>query len=305
VYRAADWLVLHDISADGRVLLSRNTIRINLVCKPAGETSERDLTWQLASSVTGLTSDGATLLFEDELLYSPSGDPMLYRRGMDGSPAVPIGDGSRAALSPDGKWVLASSGENLVLLPTGVGDMVTLSKGDVVRIGGGGWLGDSKRIVFTGHSGDNTPRGYIQEIPAGVPRAITPEGAVLAAKAAARDDQTILGRVGEAWMLFPIDGGDGRPVPWLTPGDFPLQWSHGGRFLYTVDRPGGPRQPAVDVYRVELATGNRTLWKTLTPSDPVGVEDRRETLVLTPDAESYCYSYVRRLGDLFVVDGLK
>ena len=29
------------------------------------------------------------------------------------------------------------------------------------------WLGDSKRIVFTGYSGDNTPRGYIQEIPAG------------------------------------------------------------------------------------------------------------------------------------------
>ena len=29
VHRAPDWLVLHDIAADGRVLLSRNTIRIN------------------------------------------------------------------------------------------------------------------------------------------------------------------------------------------------------------------------------------------------------------------------------------
>ena len=35
VHRAPDWLVLHDISADGRVLLSRNTIRINMACKPA------------------------------------------------------------------------------------------------------------------------------------------------------------------------------------------------------------------------------------------------------------------------------
>lgn len=41
------------------------------------------------------------------------------------------------------------------------------------------------------------------------------------------------------------------------------------------------------------------------PSDPVGVEDMRETVVITPDARSYCYSYLRRLGDLFVVEGLK
>jgi eukaryotic-like serine/threonine-protein kinase len=91
----------------------------------------------------------------------------------------------------------------------------------------------------------------------------------------------------------------------LKPEDMPLQWSHRGRYVYTVDNAQGTRSPAVDVFRVELATGSRTLWKTLTPPDPVGVEDMRETLVITPDAQSYCYSYMRRLGDLFVVEGLK
>ena len=76
-------------------------------------------------------------------------------------------------------------------------------------------------------------------------------------------------------------------------------------YVYTVDNVEGPRPPAVDVFRVELATGARALWKTLAPSDPVGVEDMRETVVITPDAQSYCYSYLRRLGDLFVVHGLK
>jgi hypothetical protein len=75
--------------------------------------------------------------------------------------------------------------------------------------------------------------------------------------------------------------------------------------VYTVDSVRAPRPPAVDVFRVELATGVRVLWKTLTPSDPVGVEDLRETVVITPDGQSYCYSYSRRLGDLFVVDGLR
>ncbi len=286
VYRAPDWLVLHDISQDGRVLLSRNTVHINLTCKRPGDTSERDLTWQLASAAKGISPDGNTLVFEDELLSSPSGNPIIFSRNIEGSPAISIGEGSGASLSPDGKWVLALRGEDLVLLPTGVGATATLPKGELVRIGNGAWLPDSKRIVFTGYTADNTPRGYLQEIPAGLARAITPPGVVLADKSAARDENSVLGRVGSTWVLFPIQGGDGRPVPALTPGDIPLQWSHGGRYVYTVASLDGARQAAVDVFRVELATGGRTLWKTLMPSDPVGVEDMRETVVMTPDAQS-------------------
>jgi hypothetical protein len=305
VYRAPDWLVLHDIAQDGRVLLSRNTIHINLACRQPGDTRDRDLTWQLAAGAKGISPDGQTVIFEDELLSALSGNPTLFRRRIDGSPAVSIGEGIGGALSPDGRWVLALSGDNQVLLPTGAGAMVTLPKGNVMRVGDAGWLSDSKRIVFTGDPGDGKSRGYIQEIPAGVPRAITPEGVVLAGKAAVRDDGSFLGRVGATWMLFPIQGGGGRPVPALRPGDYPLQWSHGGRYVYTVDNENGARPPAVDVFRIELMTGGRILWKTLTPSDPIGVEDMRETLVITPDAQAYCYSYMRRLGDLFVVDGLK
>jgi hypothetical protein len=305
VQRAPDWLVLHDISADGRILLSRNTIGIDIACKAPGDARERDLSWLWGSSVRGLSSDGGTLIFADPLEVKPSGNSMLFRRRIDGSSAVPIGEGRGGALSPDGKWVLASSGENLVLLPTGAGATVTLPKIDAMRVDGGQWLGDSKRIVFTGVALDGKPRGYIQEIPAGMPRAITPNGVELAGKAAVRDDNSVLGRVGTTWKLFPISGGDAQPVPALRPGDIPLQWSHDGKYVYTADDVGGPRPPAVDVFRVELASGVRILWKTLTPSDPVGVEDMRETVAITPDAQSYCYSYTRRLGDLFVVDGLK
>ena len=285
VYRAADWLVLHDISKDGRVLMSRNTIRINMACKRPQDTSERDLTWQLSSAARGISTDGHTLIFEDELLSSRSGNPMIFSRNIEGSPAISLGEGLGAALAPDGKWVLALRGGDLVLLPTGIGAMVTLPKGDLVRIGNGAWLPDSKRIVFTGYTADKTPRGYVQEIPAGLPRAITPPGVVLADRSAARDEHSVLGRVGATWVLFPIQGGDGRPVPLLTPGDVPLQWSHGGRYVYAVARADGARQAAADVFRVELA-GDRTLWKTLTPSDPVGVEDMRETVIMTPDSQS-------------------
>jgi eukaryotic-like serine/threonine-protein kinase len=306
LHDAPDWLVLHDISADGRVLLARNTIHINMACQRRGETRERDLSWQLASTVRGLSADGETLIFFDPLYSVAAKHPTLFRRSMDGSPPVAIGEGDGGALSPDGKWVLATSGENLVLLPTGAGATVTLPKGDVVGHSDGRWLRDSKRIVFTGETGDNKPKVYLQEIPVGVPRAITTEGVVLAGKGSVRDDNSILGRVGGAWRLFPIHGGEGQPVPALRPGDNPLQWSQDGRYVYTVDNAEGTvMPPGADVFRVELATGRRVLWKTLAPSDTVGVEASRGAVAITPDAQAYCYSYSRRLGDLFVVDGLK
>jgi hypothetical protein len=305
IHRAPDWLVLHDISADGKLLVSRNTIHIGLACKPRTETRERDLTWLMSSAPRGLSADGERVIFEDELGAAPSGNPMLYVRSMDGSPAVPIGEGVGAALSPDGTLVLASTGDHFVVWPTGAGEMMTVSKGNLGRVGDGAWLGNSKHIVFTGYGADEKPRGYLQEIPAGAPRAITPEDVVLAGKAAVRDGRSVLGRIGTDWMLFPIEGGRGQPAAPLAPQDIPLQWSHGGRYLYTVASVNGTRQPTVDVARVELATGERIRWKTLGPSDPVGVEDMRETLIITPDAESYCYSYMRRLGALFVVVGLE
>ena len=212
--------------------------------------------------------------------------------------------GLGGALSPDGRWVLAETEGQPSLLPAGAGSIVRLPKSDGVAFGRGAWLADSKRIVFTGRPGTGKPRGYVQEIPAGLPRAFTPDGVALSARAAVRDDNSILGRVGPRWMLFPIDGGEARPVPALKLRDVPLQWSDDGRYVYTLDGFVGTA-PAVEVFRVELASGNRVLWRTLSPPDTVGVETLRATVAITPDARSYCYSYMRRLGDLFVVDGLK
>jgi hypothetical protein len=304
---APDWYVLHDISADGSVLLSRNTIRVNVVCQAPGEATERDLGWLVQSVASGLSPDGHTLIFLDGLTgRTPTGNTTVFRRRTDGSPAISLGESrGGGALSPDGQWVLGEMEGNLTLLPAGAGSTVRLPKGEVAAFGRGAWLGDSKRIVFTGDPGDGKPRGYIQEIPAGLPRAITPPGVSLAGKAAVRDDRFILGRVGPTWQLFPMNGGEVQPVPALKAGDVPLQWSPDGRYVYTLDNVGGVRSPAVDIFRVELTSGARVLWKTLSPSDPVGVETLRPTVLITPDARAYCYSYMRRLGDLFVVDGLK
>ena len=182
--------------------------------------------------------------------------------------------------------------------------MVTLPKGDLGEgRTGAAWLGDSKHIVFTGApataSREAMFRRFLPARPSSDSGGCDPRG-----KSSGARRESVLGRIGGTWALFPIHGGDASPFHRSRRRRCPLQWSHGGRYVYTVTNAEGARPPAVDVSRVELATGVRTLWKTLEPSDPAGVEDMRETVVITPDAQSYCYSYMRRLGDLYVVEGL-
>jgi hypothetical protein len=85
----------------------------------------------------------------------------------------------------------------------------------------------------------------------------------------------------------------------------PLQWSDDGRFVYVMDSGGAIGPPALDVFRVELATGRRSVWKTLVHQDPVGLERQRASVLIAPDGRSYCYSYLRRLGNLFIITGAK
>jgi hypothetical protein len=306
VHRAPDWLVLHDIAADGRLLISRNTVRLGLACQAPDETDERDLSWLVASGVTDLSPDGRTVIFFDALSgLTREGNPTIFRRSTTGGPAVPVGEGVGGRLSPDGVWVLVSLGQNLVLLPAGAGSSVVLPKGNLSRVGAGAWLPDSSRIVFNGTRGNEPPRVYIQNIPAGEPRVVTDQGVQLPANAAVRDENSLLGRSGDHWILFPIAGGEPQSLRALTTRDVPIQWTKDGRVVYTVGIPEWPRPSAFDVFRVDIATGGRALWKTLAPADRVGVEEQRQWTAITPDARAYCYSYARRLGDLFVVSKLQ
>ena len=57
-------------------------------------------------------------------------------------------------------------------------------------------------------------------------------------------------------------------------------------------------------YRIEIATGRRTLWKSITPPDPAGVPVIYAPL-LTRDGQSYVYSYGRWLSTLYILKGLR
>jgi hypothetical protein len=93
-------------------------------------------------------------------------------------------------------------------------------------------------------------------------------------------------------------GGEPTAVPGLDPDDQVVQCSADGRFVY-VRRLS---EVSATVYRLEIATGRRELWRTLMPADPAGVSTLNP--YPTPAGDAYVYSYLRTLSDLYFVEGL-
>jgi Tol biopolymer transport system component len=100
--------------------------------------------------------------------------------------------------------------------------------------------------------------------------------------------------------VYPIAGGEPRLIPGVAPSEVPTGWSPDGHELFVILRGDIPAH----VYRVDIATGKRTLWKTLEPADSAGI-DTIGRVNLSLDTKSYVYSYVRTLSDLYLVQGLK
>ena len=63
-------------------------------------------------------------------------------------------------------------------------------------------------------------------------------------------------------------------------------------------------QVSMRIDRLELATGKRTFFREIALADPTGVGST-SSLQITPDGRSYCYSFMRALSRLYVVDGLR
>ena len=89
-------------------------------------------------------------------------------------------------------------------------------------------------------------------------------------------------------------------MPGLEANDFPIVWADDDRSVYVWQSDGAAKR----IFRVDVSSGARSLWKTLTPIDRSGVTVS-PGLAMSPDARAYAYSYRQRLSTLYVVDGLK
>jgi len=310
VLRLPGAVMIFDIFKDGRVLLMRASWRRELIGMTADDAKQHDLSWLDYTYPADLSGDGKTLLFDEEggggsLDYSKSGglSYAVYVRKTDGSPAVLLGEGGAVALSPDGKSVIASTQDSpsqLKLLTTGAGEAKDLTKGSINH-SWAHWFPDGKRILVSGNEPGKGVKLYVSDLTSGKSQAITPEGVNGTAFVISPDAQSVAG-IGpdQKGYLYPVGGGEPRAIAGLDSGEQPITFSSDSRSLYVYQ----PGELPARVYRLDLQTGQRTLWRQLMPSDPAGVETIGPIL-MTPDAKTCVFGYHRMLADLYLVEGLK
>jgi hypothetical protein len=181
-----------------------------------------------------------------------------------------------------------------VLLPTGPGQPRPIPLGEIDC-----WradlLPDGKRVLVWGSARGQGMRVFVQDLDGGSRRALTPEGLHLywsdwRGNAVSPDGkQVAVAGAGQELMLFPIDGGEPRVVPGVEPQEAPVGWSGDQRFLFVF---GVASELPGRIYRIDLASGRRELWKELKPRDPAAFGGFR-SMAITPDRRSYAYSLDR------------
>jgi serine/threonine protein kinase/Tol biopolymer transport system component len=294
-------LTILDVGKEGNVLLTRGNDRAGMIGLAPGDLKEKDLSWLDWSVPAELSRDGKMVLFQEA---GEGGGPKyaVYLRNTDGSPAIRLGEGGGLSLTPDGKWALSRlnvTPSPLVLYPTGVGEMKQL-KSDGLNHIRAQFLPDGKRFVFVGNEPGHAPRLYWESLDELRGHAFTPEG-VRSGFIASPDGTTVAARGPDQNVyLYPVDGGDPKPVPGILPGERVSAWSADGKSLFVMSLGQVPAQ----AFAVEVATGKRSFWKTIQPADAAGI-DTITGLQMSRDNKAYIYSYVRTLSDLYLVQGLK
>lgn len=303
IFSAPVHVVLHDTRRDGQVLLTQEVFVPQISVASPGSSEQREVSHFDVSTAADLSRDGRYLLVS-HMGAGSGANYAVYLQKTDGSSPVRLGDGLGCALSPDGSWALAlvrSPKSQVVLLPTAAGESRALPDGGLKQLTAD-WFPDGRRILTCGDK-DGATRCYVQDLESGAMRVAGDEGMRLRLqRPRVSPDGRSFVAVGEDGRvsLFDLEGGQRRVLPGIDPGEVAIQWTSDGRAVY-VQRPGGV--PA-KVYRVDLGTGERTLWKEIAPPDIAGIISKMEILV-TPDGRSYATAFYRMLSSLYLARGLR
>ena len=299
-------LHLRDIGLNGQLLVGQGIARRGMVISSSDGETQRDLSWLDFSLLRAISEDGKTILFEEE--GNETTNYTVYVRDVDGSPALPVGEGYGAALSPDKKWALAIKLTEPVhevwLWPVGPGEPRRLSPPSLTPIGLADFLSDGKSVIYPAREGDHPARMWLQDPNGGAPRPISAEG--VTGWHSSPDEKWVLVQRRETGTgkvhreLLSMDDGKTVEIAGLRPNEFPLGWTTDGQlYVATYDN----RRTALHVDKLNPHTGARTPWRDL-PTAPIG-GILPDPPVITPDGNTYGFDYRVRLSDLYTVTGVR
>jgi Tol biopolymer transport system component len=320
VFAGLGSVLLHDIGRDGRVLVSTLDKARRIFFGSADHFADRDLSWFDQSEIWGLSHDGRVLLFSEDGEGVGSSNT-LFVRETDGSPPVKIGPhphGEGVNLSADGRFVVVARlrPPAIDVIPVGAGATRTipLSGFEEAPLRRAGLMADGKTVWFEGSRPREGLRIWITDVAGATPHPASPEIVRgFRTPLITPDEKSFVARVrsdrgaatsgtikGTQVALIPRTGGEPRIVPDLSGEDSIAGIAQDARSLFVYRYGSGF---PVAIRRVDVETGRSELLREISPPDRVGVVSFN--IMVTPDGQHYAYNTVQRLGDLYVIDGLR
>jgi hypothetical protein len=296
---------LYDINRNGDALLSTGSSQVGILGMAPGAAGERDLSCLDSGRLAGISNDGQVIAAN---IAGESGGPSgsIYMRRTDGSPAFRVADGHAFRLSPDGNWLSGVALNNdgsrrFLLLPTGPGEEFEINVPGITSAMVYGWLDGERRYLVIGRQAGKMTQCFAWDALKGTARALCPEGIPEAPFYFVSPDRKQILAPGPAssWLVYPADGGAPREVHGIAPNELPIGWREDNWSVYV--QTGRDEAASLPVSVVELATGKRSPWKVIRPSQPVL---ETHDLWITPDGRAYAYNFLVAQSDLYVAHGL-
>ena len=324
---------LMDVSADGRMLLADQQIRRGVLVQKAGEAQGRDISIASGTQALGFSADGRTLLLlESPVMDGNTADDRTYLWNQETGGTSLVGRGTPCSLSPDGRWIhlqlpglelkdldpaiagaLRSAGLEpaaaldpsgkapfLLFMPAGAGLPLALR---LPREIGHTWMAqllpDGKHCLFLS---EDQQLWYVLDRQTGSLRALNQPkyGIAFAGLMPLSPDASrlILGGDG-IFAIQSLAGGGPEPIRGMHLDERPIAWAQDQRAIYLRNL-----TLPTQITRLELADGSRRPVFTFQPSDASGLVMVR-SVDATPDARSFAISYVRKLSNLYLAEGIR
>jgi eukaryotic-like serine/threonine-protein kinase len=296
---------LQDVRRNGGALLAMDDVRIIYSTGTTAEAREVESAWFDGSFAVDLSADGSQVLFV-EVAEAENPHYACYARPFDGSPAVRIGSGNVCRLSADAQWVVGiveHPAHGLMLYPTGFGEEHSVPFTGLERILWATFHPDGRSLFVVGIAPGGPRRLYRLAIEGGAPELLydrdmrferfaglpfSPDGG-----------RVVLRRASGEYVSYAMQEKAETPLPALAGTRRPLRFDAGGSGLYVSN----VTDAGTVIERLDLATGELTPWRRLSPSNPLGVIYLSQPVVAA-DGSRFAYSFLRIVSNLYLVEGL-
>jgi Tol biopolymer transport system component len=182
----------------------------------------------------------------------------------------------------------------------GTGQSRRLSPGDLTNLRPSlAWFPDGKHLLLIGAPEGQPLRTYVMDIEGGKTQALGPAG--FFGIAVAGDGKRIAGRnAAEEAVVFDRETEKVQAILGIARQELIQRWTDDGRALIVYSATAWEAH----IYRVDVATGKRTLLQNIELSEKAGSR-LPIRLAYAERSKTYAYSAVRDLGILYVVEGLQ